>query len=397
MYQKSPEVFDRDAEWDDLVRFVSSTASNATLGLVYGRRRQGKSLLLDSLAREAGGFYFEAGQTTSGQNLARFNEEWSDWLGHDAPLNYSTWQAAIEAALRHVGERPLPIVLDEFNYLIAADAGLASTIQRIFAPRSTVRTNSRGRLILCGSAFTVMAGLLSGTAPLRGRAQLELLLQPFDYLTAARLWGLDRRPQVAFEVYALLGGTPAYFDLCDRDTPSGVRDVPRWAARHLLNPASALHREGRVVVEEDPSIRDRLLAWSVLAAVVSGATSRSAIAAAVGREATALSRPLDLLGSIGLLVRDDDLLRRRRSRYVIGEPIVRAHRLLVAPHERRLARRQAAAVWDDCEHAVRSLIYRPAFEQVARDWLELTGPARAVPPTAVGWTEIACRDRKSVV
>ncbi len=55
-----------------------------------------------------------------------------------------------------------------------------------------------------------MRDLLGDGAPLRGRAKLELVLQPFWYREAASFWQLADDPELAFQVHALLGGTPAY-------------------------------------------------------------------------------------------------------------------------------------------------------------------------------------------
>ena len=43
-------------------------------------------------------------------------------------------------------------------------------IQQALRPFGRARSQTRTRLLLCGSALTVMGKLLSGTAPLRGRA-----------------------------------------------------------------------------------------------------------------------------------------------------------------------------------------------------------------------------------
>lgn len=227
MHPKPAEVFDREAEWADLSALASSDRPGASLGLVYGRRRQGKSLLLSALAESLDGFYFEAGQASTEQNLARFSREWASWAGLDAPPRYGTWEEAISGMLRAARDKPTLFVLDEFNYLVAADPTLPSTVQRLYGPRSGVRAASRARLVLCGSAFTVMAGLLSGTAPLRGRASLEMVVAPFDYLTAARFWGLAGKAEAAVAVYALVGGTPAYLELCAGDSPTGTTRCPK--------------------------------------------------------------------------------------------------------------------------------------------------------------------------
>ncbi|WP_240956419.1 hypothetical protein [Micromonospora sp. HNM0581] len=69
---KPPEIFDRDVEWAELARFATDERPGATLGVVSGRRRQGKTLLLYELARATGGFYFGATEATSTESLRRF-------------------------------------------------------------------------------------------------------------------------------------------------------------------------------------------------------------------------------------------------------------------------------------------------------------------------------------
>ena len=69
------------------------------------------------------------------------------------------------------------------------------------------RTGTRG-----GIPLAVMSELLSGTRALRGRAELDLLLKAFDFRTAAQFHEVDD-PETAFQLNAVLGGTPGYRDL----------------------------------------------------------------------------------------------------------------------------------------------------------------------------------------
>jgi len=48
--QKPQHIFGRDAEWAGLASFATDARPGATLGVVSGRRRQGKSYLLQALA-----------------------------------------------------------------------------------------------------------------------------------------------------------------------------------------------------------------------------------------------------------------------------------------------------------------------------------------------------------
>ncbi|MFL6111636.1 MAG: hypothetical protein ACJ786_09830 [Catenulispora sp.] len=63
------EMFDRDFEWSELVRFATHAEARATLGIVSGRRRQGKTFLLDAISRATGGFMFTATETTEADAL----------------------------------------------------------------------------------------------------------------------------------------------------------------------------------------------------------------------------------------------------------------------------------------------------------------------------------------
>ncbi len=87
------------------------------------------------------------------------------------------------------------------------------------------------RLLLCGSAISVMADLLSGTRALRGRAALELRVRSFGYRDAREYWGIED-PAAAFAHNALVGGTPGYRELVpDPQVPEGPAQLGGWLTR----------------------------------------------------------------------------------------------------------------------------------------------------------------------
>jgi uncharacterized protein len=153
-----------------------------------------------------------------------------------------------------------------------------------------------------------------------------------------------------------------------------------------------MFREGRVSVAEDPSLSDRSLYWAVLGAVASGARTRGEITKALGRPSTSLHHALAALTDAGWLSVESDPLRNRSSKFVIDEPMVRLHRLVIEPAETRLSRAgKSAQVWDEALPLVRSQIYGPHLERLAREWLLLDAPeqitgerVRVVGPSHVG-------------
>lgn len=393
MIDKPPELFDRYEEWQALASFAADPALGATLAVVYGRRRQGKTLTLELLAEATGGFMFTGLEQAEPLNLNALGAAYSDHLGLSAPVAFTDWQQALEAVLA-LGERenPVPVILDELPYLIATSPQLPSMIQSFLSPRGRARLRSRTRLVLCGSAFSVMCRLLSGSAPLRGRAVREVLFHPFGYRDAATFWGIDD-PQVAVRVHALCGGTPAYRDFAGADVPRSLDDLDGWVVRNLLNSSSAFFREGRVLLAEEPSVTDLTLYYSVLSILATGRTRRSEVARALGRPDSAMAHPLTMLEKTRLVERREDVLRQKRSTFHIAEPLMRFHQLVIRPYEARLARRgQAARVWAELADTVSAQIYGPHFEQLAREWSAEYAHPRSLGGSAsrVGTSEVHC-------
>jgi AAA+ ATPase superfamily predicted ATPase len=207
---KPPELHDRERPWEALADFVTSSDTGTRLGLVYGRRRQGKTYLLDLLARETGGLIFTGLPQAGPLNLRRLARAYATYSGGPVPA-FDDWEEAVGHLLR-LGERraePTLVVLDEFPYLIESEPALPSILQIALEPLGPARTTGRTRLILCGSALHVMRGLLAGSAPLRGRADYEIVVHPFPFRDAAAFWGAREDLDLAFRINALVGGTPA--------------------------------------------------------------------------------------------------------------------------------------------------------------------------------------------
>jgi hypothetical protein len=214
-----------------------------------------------------------------------------------------------------------------------------------------------------------MGKLLSGTAPLRGRAGLELIIPPLDYRLAAQFWGITD-PRLAVRVNAIVGGTPAYRrEFIRNDVPSGPDDFDAWVIRTVLNPETPLFREGRYLLAEEPDLRDTALYHSVLAAVAEGNGSRGAIAAYVGRKDADIAHPINVLEDVGLITREADAFRDRRSRYQIAEPLIDFYHAIMRPVWSQLEHPgNAARVWRASGERFSKKVLGPHFEKICRFW-----------------------------
>lgn len=369
MFPKPSDMFDRDAEWAALTRFAADERPGATLGVVSGRRRQGKTFLLDALSRATGGFFFEATEAADAESLMRIGALLGEYTGAAFPPRPSDWHEVIDGLLRLGEQHPVTVVIDEFPYLVKANPSLPSVIQAAFGPRRDERMRSRTRLLLCGSAMSFMGRLLSGTAPLRGRAGLEMVVRTLDYRQAAQFWGLSE-PRLAALLYAVVGGTPAYRDgAAGGRAPRSEEEFGEWVIDHMLDRFSPLFREARYLLAEEPDIRDNALYHSVLAAVAEGNATRGGIAGFLERKSTDISHHLSVLEDAGLLFREVDAFRPGRSVYRISEPLIVFHHAVMRPEWSRLERQgRAAQVWRDSQRRFLGGVLGPRFEQICRDW-----------------------------
>lgn len=396
MRKKPADMFDRDHEWRSLDRFMDAPKRGTTLGVVYGRRRQGKTFLVESQVYARGGLYIPLLRQSDAQNLKRVADHYGNYVDSRAEVTFRDWDAAFDAllALGEDVDDPMPVVLDEFPYLVEKAPQLPSLLQAALRPRSKAATSWRTRLVLCGSALSTMTGLLAGSAPLRGRAALDLLVHPFRYRDTAAFWGVDRQPELAVQLHALVGGTPAYMDMSGGVGPATANELDEWVVTSLLDPSSAMFREAPTLLAEEGRVADVTSHLSVLGAISQGATRRGEIAGVIGKPETALSHPLEVLRDAGFVAPLEDAVRQRRTTFHIAEPILRFHQLVIAPHETQLLRHQAPSVWESLRDTVDSKIYGPHFEHLAREWcIEHASPdSIGGSPKTVAPTLVACRE-----
>ncbi|MDX3640962.1 ATP-binding protein [Streptomyces sp. MB09-02B] len=367
---KPPHIFDRDLEWSELTAFATDEDPGPHLAVVSGRRRQGKSTLLEALTEATGGFYFAAAEATRAESLSLLGREIARFTDAPVPPSPQDWTEALELLFGLAAQRPVPIVLDEFPYLVRGDASLPSRLQAAIGVPFGRHLRHHPRVLLCGSAMSFMGGLLSGTSPLYGRAWLNLVVHSLGYREAAAFWGITD-PRLAVLTHAVVGGTPAYRrEFVANDVPEGLDDFDDWVCRTVLNPMRPIHGEAEFLLNAEPDVRDRALYHSVLAAVAAGNHTSGGIASAVGRKATDISQPLTVLRRCGLLTVEADAFRGNRSAYRIAEPLITFHHAVVRRNQALTAKGgKLDAAWSEARDTFLSKVVGPHFEHLCREWV----------------------------
>lgn len=353
-------LIDRANERELLLEAVEQAPS---LVVLTGRRRVGKSFLLASVLEGTRVVSFQADEQGEDAHLDLLAREIARLLPGQPPLSLPSWTEALELLAREAVERdPLVLVLDEFQYLCAAQPALPSIVQRAWDRWE--REDVPIVLVLSGSALSFMEGLLTPSAPLYGRATQRPFLSPLDYRDAAG-FVRSRSPETLLRRYAVIGGTPQYQVWAgDRS----VEDVVRWA---VLEKGEPLYEDPLHLLRAGEGIRDPGSYLAILRAIAGGATQYNEIATQAGLPTGNLSTRLARLEQLGYVAAWRPLApggRTRRASYRIADPYFRFYFRYVFPNRSRLERGRADEVAEEVLADLDNLMGR-TFEDCCRMWV----------------------------
>lgn len=325
---------DRQEETARLRRLVER--SEGSLGVLYGRRRCGKSRLLREILPRERSVYYVGDERESALQKSSLATEIGRLLPGFERVGYPDWDALFT---RWWDEAPRGTVLalDEFPALVSAAKEVPSVLQKLLDRYPERRLH----LVLAGSSQRMMQGLvLDRTAPLFGRATEILKISPLPAGWIGEALRL-RSPAKAVEAFSVWGGTPRYWELAADypDLESAVRAL-------VLSPLGVLFEEPSRLLLDD--MRDTAQAASILSLIGQGCHRASEIAGRLGKPATSLSRPLQRMLEMELIEKETPFgtspRSGKRALYKISDPFLRHWFRFVEPHRSRLEARQLPAV-----------------------------------------------------
>jgi hypothetical protein len=354
--------WDRADEQARLRAFLA--AAGGGLAVLYGRRRCGKSALLQRvLATHA--VYFQADQREASLQMRSMAKTLSRVVAEFDRASYADWNDLLAALYARVS-RPLCICLDEFPYLVQAAPELPSVLQRYVD-----RPDGQVKWILCGSSQRMMHGLvLDRTAPLYGRAAEILKLEPLRAGWLAH--ALKLAPPDAVVAYSVWGGVPRYWELA-----VGYGDMGAALKALVWDRFGVLHEEPQRLLLDD--MRGAVQPYSIMSLIGAGCHRASEIAGRLGKPMSSLMRPLAQLCELGYVRRDvpfgENPRNSKRSLYRLRDPFLRFYFRFVVPYESALAQ----GAYGEAQHAWRGAgVHHVAscWEDLSRasvPWLKLSG------------------------
>lgn len=296
------------------------------LAVIYGRRRCGKSTLLQHMVSD-GDVYYLADQNESVLQIRDLAAEIDRIIPGFSSASYAGWDTVLRTLDDRL-RRPISLCLDEFPYLVQASSALPSQIQKYLDLPGPKKLN----ITVCGSSQRMMHGLvMDKSAPLYGRAVEVLKIEPLKAGWIRK--ALDLRGSDAVTAYSVWGGVPRYWEL------SALAGTVDEAIReHVLDPNGVLHNEPMRLLLDD--MRSAVQPYSLLYLIGQGCHRLSEIAGRLGKPATSLQRPLVQLVDLGYIRRETPFggneKKSRKTLYKICDPFLLFYFRFLEPNKSQL-------------------------------------------------------------
>ena len=271
--------------------------NHSMLTVVTGRRRIGKTTLIDKSMSGEEYLYFFVGKKNEAVLCAEFTGEIRTKLGLFVPDGITSFKD-IFAILMQVGEhRKFTLVIDEFQNFSEVNPSIFSDIQNYW---DQFRLKTNVNLIVSGSIYSLMTKLFKDKKePLYGRDDHTVKLHPFAPTVLKEVMneyapGYTNDDLLA--LYAYTGGVPKYIELFV-DAEALTKD---GMIRYICKPDSPFIEEGRKLLIQEFG-RKYGTYFSILEAISEGYNTQAEIATylgskSIGGQLSKLEETYNLIG-----------------------------------------------------------------------------------------------------
>lgn len=282
------------------------------LTVIYGRRRIGKSTLINEFVKDKRTIFYTATKVGSDRNLELFASQVAAFFMPGIDITFTTTEAVFDFLAKNIGDEKLVLVIDELPYWAEADESLLSVLQKYI---DTVWKESSIKIILCGSSLSFMENrILSEKSPLFGRRDSQIRLEAFDYLDAAKFVPGYSNEEKAI-CYGITGGVAKYLSLIDPE-----KSLDENIVSLFFRPDGYLYDETRNLLVQEFS--DVTVVNNIVEQIASGETTLNTIATRVREKEATVLYSLDKLISVGLVERKKCITEeknKKKTQYVLKD------------------------------------------------------------------------------
>jgi len=273
---------------------------------IYGRRRVGKTQLIEEFIRNKRAIFFTAvNKGTYKMNIELLSK--AIFEGIDSAPVFNDFQDALNSIFQLAQKEKLIFVIDEFPYFAQSDESIISILQQ-FIDLKFLKTNMM--LILSGSSLSFMQNQVLGyQSPLYGRRSGQIKLLPLDFQEARQFAPkLSKLDQAV--MYGVTGAIPKYLSLFNDDLSLDRNLIGQYFDRNAY-----LFEETENLLKQE--FKEPALYQAIITAIASGGSQLKDIKGRTGEESSVVATYLKSLLDTGIVKKEVPVMDNPDSRKTI--------------------------------------------------------------------------------
>lgn len=351
----------RDKELKKLNKLYSG--SRFEYIVIYGRRRVGKTALINEFCKDKPVIYFSALSATEQENLRALSRAIQTYKDPESAVvpEFQSFDDALEEIGRIAKQERIVFVIDEYPYLAKSKPSISSMFQHLI---DHVWAESKLYLIMCGSSMSFMENQVLGyESPLFGRRTSQFKIEPLSYKDTA-VFNPDLSYEDSAYIYGITGGVPHYINKLD------VRgDLNEALLENLFDRSCYLFEEPENLLKQE--LREPAVYNSIITAIAEGASRLNEIVTKTGVESGPCMKYLKVLMDLGIIKKETPLTEKkgRKTIYLLADNFFRFWYRFVPQN---IAAINSGRIERTYQTAVRSQLpdyMGLVFEQMCRDYL----------------------------
>ena len=329
--------YDRNEELAILKRNEKQSLETAVFTVLTGRRRVGKTSLIQKAISEKGMAYLFVSKDSEPILCRRFQETIEDKLGIEIHGQTTHMRELFEILMKESSKRHFTIFFDEFQNFQKVNPAIFSDLQDIW---DRYHSESHIHLVVSGSIRSLMRKIFEDSGePLYGRPTSKMQLQPFRTDVLKEIL-TENNPSWTNEdllcLYMITGGVAKYVEL--------LADAGCLTKKKMLDyvcrPDSYFLTEGRDLLNQEFS-EESSTYFSVLQLIAGGMTKRSEMDDIMGKDMGVYLQNLEK--NFFMVKRLKPLLSKPGSKttaYEIADPFLRFWFRFIWPYQSLVETRQ---------------------------------------------------------